>query len=218
MKLGVFVSGTDTGIGKTLVSSLLVSSLKSFGIRAGYFKPVQTGSESDSQTVMELSGISESCVPSPTYQFEKPQSPNRAAEGEGKQIQIDAILDDWKKLEDRAWVIEGAGGLLVPLNAKQTVRDLVSALGVKLVLVSSTRLGTINHTLLSIEAAKNAGITVAGIVLVGKEDPGLSSVLTEFSGVPVLAQIPLFPEVSSVLIQEKCVSYFPVPILKELYE
>jgi dethiobiotin synthase len=218
MKLGIFISGTDTGVGKTVVSSLLTSSLKSFGIRSGYFKPVQTGSDLDSQTVSQLTGIPVSNFPQPVYQFSLPQSPNRAAMAEGKQIHLKMIRDSWEKLDERSWVVEGAGGLLVPLNSHQTNRDLIMELGLRLLLVASTRLGTINHTLLTIEAAQRASIPVMGIVLTGEEDPGLEQVLFQHSRVPVITRVPRFLSLSSSVIRENGVNHFPIPVLRMLYE
>jgi len=201
MKTGIFISGTDTGVGKTLVSSLLVSSLHQNGIQTGYFKPIQTGSDKDTDTVCRLTGISESHFVQPAYEFLAPQAPNRAAMLEGKEVQLDYIVNYWNRLDNRTWVVEGAGGLLVPLNSRQTTRDLIHALNLRMILVASTRLGTINHTLLSVEAARAGGVSVEGIVLVGHEDPGLASVLTEFSGVPVIAQVPFLEVITPSVVR-----------------
>lgn len=104
MKIGIFVSGTDTDVGKTFVSSLLVSSLHSYGIKTGYFKPVQTGTDSDTQTVIRLTGVSNRNFPDPVYSFPEPMSPNRAAQLHHEEIQLDRIIETWEKLDDRAWV------------------------------------------------------------------------------------------------------------------
>jgi dethiobiotin synthase len=218
MKSGVFVSGTDTGVGKTLVSSLILSALRKNKIQSGYFKPIQTGSDLDSPTVAARVGVHLEEFPRPIYQFQAPQAPSRAAQAEGKEIQLDSIVQGWQCLENQHWIVEGAGGLLVPLNSKQTIRDLVKALGLRLVLVSSTRLGTINHTLLSLEAAKSANIDVAGIVLVGDPDPGLEESLSDFSDTPILAGIPLFQSVSAELVQEKGAEFFTKKILNSLFQ
>jgi dethiobiotin synthase len=218
MKLGLFVSGTDTGIGKTLVSSLLVSSLRSFGIRTGYFKPVQTGTDLDTPRVADLSGLPLSHFPEPSYYFAEPAAPYRAALHEGTEIQIDHILQSWNKLDDRAWVIEGAGGLLVPLNAKQTMRDLIHALGCRVVFVASTRLGTLNHTLLTLESAQSAGLPIAGLILNGSEDPELESILAKLTDVPVIAKVPTFSATDPHVIQEKAPLCFSASILRLLYE
>ena len=218
MKLGIFVTATDTGIGKTIVSSLLLSSLRSYSIRAGYFKPIQTGLELDTARVAELTGMPEDKFPAPAYSFPEPLAPSRAAQIHDQCIQIDSILEQWKGLDDRAWIVEGVGGLMVPLNPKNTVLDLVHAMGLKVLLVASTRLGTINHTLLTAHAAKAAGVSIAGIILVGEEDPGLDSLLVEFTGVPVLGRIPFLSELSPSQIQEKGSQYFPFVALRALFD
>ncbi len=217
-KSGLFITGTDTGIGKTGVSSLLVSALRSFDLQPGYFKPIQTGSDLDTLTVSHLSGIPAFEWPKPVYQLSLPAAPYQAAQAENTQIELDRIVKVWKGLDHRNWVVEGAGGLLVPLNAKQTIRDLIQVLHLKLLIVSSTRLGTINHTLLTIEAAKKSNIEIVGIVLIGDENVGLTSILTEFSGgVPVLARIPFFENLSPSLVADQCTHYFSTSTLRMIY-
>lgn len=218
MKLGIFVTGTGTKIGKTIVSSFLASSLRSFSIRTGYFKPIQMGTENDTMTVSNLTGISMSKLPHPTYSFPEMMAPSRAAAQRGIEIQLDKIVQDWIEFDHRAWIVEGHGGLLVPLNRKKTNRDLNRMLELKTLVVSSTSLGTINHTLLTVETAKNSGLTVAGIVLVGDDDTGLDSLLTDLSGVPVIARVPHFPDLSPSLVQDLGVSLFPASTLSLLFE
>lgn len=218
MKLGLFVSGTDTGVGKTIVSSLMLSALKSLAVRTGYFKPIQTGTDLDTPRVAELTEIPLSKFPNPVYSLAMPAAPSRAASAEGIQIQLDLILKAWNELDDRAWVVEGAGGLLVPLNQKQTIRDLIQILGLRLLLVASTRLGTLNHTLLTIEAARTRGIEVRGIVLVGDEDPGLEKALSSWTEIPILTRIPQAADLSPTWIQENGPKYFSSANLKWLYD
>lgn len=225
MTNGLFISGTDTGIGKTLVSSLLVAALGTYGrahgFSPGYFKPIQTGTDLDTETVGRLSGISGECLPNPTYQFALPAAPSRAAEHEGAEIHLGHVVKHWISLSEfsgRRWVVEGAGGLLVPVNKNQTIRDLICALKIPLLLVASTRLGTINHTLLSLEAARLAGISLKGIVLVGESDSNLDEVLTSFSGVPVVTQIPILNSVTPEAITALGAEYFSENVLRSLYE
>jgi dethiobiotin synthase len=194
---GIFVTGTDTNVGKTWVSTLLVAALKKKKIPVGYFKPVQTGLDSDTAQVRIQTGLPEEDAPPPAYFFPQPMAPARAAslanDGAGVQIQLDSIFHYWKNLPnfaDRWWVVEGAGGLMVPLNSKHVIRDLIGAFGLKTLVVSSTRLGTINHTLLTLEAAKAAGVDVVGVVLNGQDDPGLEKVIEDYSNVPVIANVP----------------------------
>lgn len=189
---GVFITGTDTNVGKTTFSALLVSALKRRQNLVRYFKPIQTGRDSDTATVARLARLTSNDVSEPIYEFPEPISPNRAALLNGQEIEIDRIKTTFLMngcLSDAFRVIEGAGGLLVPINAKQTVRDLALALGFPLVIVASTRLGTINHTLLTVEAARTAGCRILGLVLNGEEDHGLAKLLAELTDLPVLANI-----------------------------
>jgi dethiobiotin synthase len=218
MKLGIFVTGTDTGIGKTLVSGLLLAALRSYGIKSGYFKPVQTGSDLDTHTVSHWSGIHLDRLPNPTYLFPEPIAPYTAAKMHGQEIQLDQIQQEWHQLDERAWVVEGAGGLLVPLNGRQTNRDLIQALELRTLIVASTRLGTINHTLLTLEAAEKVGLPLCGIVLNGPEEVGVESILSEYSSVPIIAKVPQLPNLSPAVIQEVAAQYFPVTTLRQLYE
>src|SRR5690242_16585587 len=115
MNQGIFVTGTDTGIGKTIVSSLLVSALKSSGRKCGYFKPIQTGSDHDFETLKKLANLTDEECPRPTYLYEEPAAPYLAANNLGESLQLDRVLKDWQALSSRFWVVEGVGGLLVPL-------------------------------------------------------------------------------------------------------
>ncbi len=187
---GIFVSGTDTHIGKTVTSALLVSALKSNGIPAGYFKPIQTGPDSDTQTVTTLAALSRQEFVPPVYYFPQPLAPSQAAELNQSVIELENVRRSWQELPRRTWVVEGAGGLLVPLNAKQTIRDLVQLLELDLMVVASTRLGTINHTLLTLEAAQTKGIQVRGIVLVGEPNAMLVKTISNFHPEVPIIQVP----------------------------
>lgn len=218
MKKGIFVSGTDTGVGKTVVSSLILSSLKSFGNSSGYFKPIQTGSDLDTPSVAELTGSEVEEFPSPVYQLALPAAPYVAAMHERKQIQIDLVAQKWNALDSKYWVVEGAGGLLVPLSPRHTIRDLIQALNLRLLIVSSTRLGTMNHTLLTVEAAKASQIPIAGIVLVGEKDPYLRSVLEEHSSVSVITHVPEMNFISKNEIQNMAKICFSEAIIQRIFE
>ena len=192
-KAGIFVTGTDTGVGKTLVSSLLLASLDELGLQPGYFKPIQTGTDDDSLTVQNLIGLSADRILAPSYRFSLPAAPSRAADYEKSEIKTSQILSRWKTAADGVWIIEGAGGLLVPIsrNEKQfLVVDLISLLEVPVLIVASTRLGTINHTLLTLEVARQRGLSLFGVILSGPKDPGLKETLEEFGKFRILAEIP----------------------------
>ncbi len=196
---GVFVTGTDTGVGKTLSSALLFSALRANGIPAGYFKAVQTGDDDDTRTIERLTGASG--LPRPAYSFSLPAAPSRAARAEGRRVELATIRERFLALPEKFWIVEGAGGLLVPLNEREVIRDLVRELELPLVIVASTRLGTINHTLLTLESARRAGLEVLGLVLTGKSDPGLEETLAERDPARVLARIPELAQVTPGQVQ-----------------
>ncbi|MFZ4736676.1 MAG: dethiobiotin synthase [Bradymonadia bacterium] len=213
----VFITGTDTGVGKTTVSALLLSALVQAGHRAAYFKPAQTGDDDDTATVHRLTGVP--YLP-PTFRFEAPHAPWRAAHLAGSTIEPLRIIEAWSRrpLMD-AWIVEGAGGLTVPLTATFDYRDLAAALGLPVLVVASTRLGTINHTRLTVEAARRAGLVVVGVVLNGTPDPGLDEALERllgFEGVRVLAHVPPLPEITPALIARIAPSVFHLEVMRAL--
>ncbi|MCE2746055.1 MAG: dethiobiotin synthase [Burkholderiales bacterium] len=183
----LFVTGTDTGIGKTITSAWLCKHWQ-----ADYWKPVQSGLEggSDSEWIARLSG----CAVHPeTYRLSQPLSPHQAADIDGVKIQLsDFVLPQAERL-----VVEGAGGCLVPLNWRETMLDLMKDLSSCALLVARSGLGTINHTTLSLRALKAAGVPVLGVVMVGETNPANREAIEHFGEVPVLAELPVFSELSS---------------------
>lgn len=183
---GVFVSGTDTGVGKTLVSACLT---RAWG--ASYWKPVQTGvaaEPGDSETVTALAGLSPDRLHPPAAVFDAPLSPHAAAALEGRTVRLaDVALppDDGRPL-----VAEGAGGLMVPFSDGALMIDVAEKLAMPVVLVARSGLGTINHTLLSLEALRRRGVPIAGVVMSGPLNPGNRDALERFGRVRVLAEIP----------------------------
>jgi adenosylmethionine-8-amino-7-oxononanoate aminotransferase len=182
--MNVFVTGTDTGIGKTLVAACLV---RAWGM--DYWKPVQTGlaeEAGDAATVRRLTGIAAERVHPSTYEFQAPLSPEAAAALEGRQVEIDAFsLPE----SERGIVIEGAGGLLVPLDGQHLMIDLIARLGCPVILVARSGLGTINHTLLSIAAMRDRGLDVLGVVLVGASNAGNRQAIEAHGGLAVIAEL-----------------------------
>jgi dethiobiotin synthetase len=165
-----FVTGTDTGIGKTTVAALLCAALD-----AMYWKPIQTGvrgsedAASDRRTVIRLAGIPASQTIPENHIFKPPVSPHLAAERAGVRIDLRAV-----KLPRIApgenLIVEGAGGVLVPINKRETMADLMRRLKLPVLLVARTALGTINHTLLSVAALRAARLKVHGVIMVGPRD------------------------------------------------
>jgi dethiobiotin synthase len=180
----LFITGTDTGVGKTLLSALLVAAL-----RRKYWKPIQTGAceETDRQTVMRVADVSEDNTYREAYIFDPPVSPHLAAEQQGIEIDFERIR---RPSSASALIIEGAGGLLVPINSKQLMLDLIMYLKTPVVIASRTTLGTINHSLLSVAAARNAGLDIRGVVMIGHENSENSRTIERYGNVPVIGSIP----------------------------
>jgi malonyl-CoA O-methyltransferase len=182
---GVFVTGTDTGIGKTLVSACLAHRLG-----ADYWKPAQTGTQDgddDTATVAALARLPPERIHPPRHRFAAPLSPEAAAAMEGASIRLE---DFTLPATHRPLVVEGAGGVLVPIGGGATMADLMVSLGLPVVLVARTTLGTINHTLLSLAALRARGLTVAGVVLVGRPNQGNRDAIAAHGSVRILAEIP----------------------------
>jgi dethiobiotin synthetase len=178
------VCGTDTDVGKTVVSALMVQ-----GLGASYWKPVQCGLEGggDSDRVRELLGLPTDRVLPEAYRLKAPVSPHWAAEQEGQRIEAEqlALPEVLGPL-----VVETAGGLLVPLRLDWLQIDQLHLWNLPVLLVARSGLGTLNHTLLSVEALRQRGIPLLGIVLNGPPHPNNAATLNALAGAPVLAQLP----------------------------
>ncbi len=173
------IAGTDTDVGKTVVSALLVRALRAAGRPVGYFKPVQCGPDDDTATVRELSGLEAAQSPRPAYALTKPASVDQAAAADGVEVTVAGVL---KKIEEKTsqplkrgnaatWLIELAGGLRVPFNAREDQSDLLRGLAAPIVLVARSGLGTLNHTLLTLEALESRRLRVVALFLVGPPHP-----------------------------------------------
>ena len=185
----IIVTGTDTGIGKTIVSAGLVQALG-----ASYWKPVQSGleEETDSEIVARLAG---GPVLPEAVRLELPASPHISAEAEGVRIDHAALsLPE----TPRPLVVEGAGGLMVPLDDETTFLDLFARWGAPVVLVARTALGTINHALLSLSALRARGVPVAGVIFSGEAAPRVERTIAEMGHAAHLGRLgrldPLTPE------------------------
>jgi dethiobiotin synthetase len=200
---GFFVTATDTGVGKTVVTAALAHALGEHGLRVALCKPVQSGNLAsdaggDVAVLIRLSGVAARVEDVSVYAFAAPLAPRVAAEREGVTVELEPILARVLGLGERhdAVLVEGAGGLLVPLAGGLTVADLACRLGYQLVVVARPGLGTVNHTALTVEAARRRGLTVAGVVLNGCRDGLDASVadnprlIEELTGVPVIGRTP----------------------------
>ncbi|MFO7478881.1 MAG: dethiobiotin synthase [Methyloceanibacter sp.] len=182
--LGFFVTGTDTDVGKTVVSAWLVGRLG-----ACYWKPVQAGNhpETDSDIVARLSGASADRILPEAYVLPEPIAPHEAARRAGTAIDMAKLVPP---ACDRLLVVEGAGGLMVPLTGNAFVIDLAEELNLPIILVARSTLGTINHTLLSLEAIRRRGLTLAGVVINGPETPHNRAAIERYGRVEIIAEIP----------------------------
>ena len=193
---GFFIAGTDTDVGKTFVSSLIVQALKHLEIDPYYYKPVASGGTVDIDTVRKYGQMDEQTSACPIV-FNTPCSPHLASELEGRPIDKDQMLEACQNIiENTAFpIIEGAGGTLVPLlRSGFDLDDLMLALDLSVILVTRTGVGTINHTLLTLEYMKMKGIRVAGIIFNGYEcgpfEKDNIKLIKERSGIPVIGVIP----------------------------
>jgi dethiobiotin synthetase len=183
-----FVTGTDTGVGKTAVSALLCAALDAI-----YWKPIQTGSRegTDRNTVMRLAAMGRSRTRPESYIFSPPVSPHLAARLAGTRIELRKINSP-ETAANEGLIAEGAGGVLVPINRTQLMTDLMRHLGFPVLLVARTSLGTINHTLLSLAALRGARLEIRGVVLVGERNSENRKAIEHYGNVSVIGWLPLF--------------------------
>jgi len=163
---GLFVIGTDTGVGKTLVATSLVRRWVAQGHRVAVCKPCETGEGNDAEQLGRAVGRPLSRALVNPYRFMLPAAPAIAARREGTALQLDTIVSAVRTLAAEAdrVIVEGAGGLLVPFTPTATCADLIEQLGLPVLLVARTALGTINHTLLTVEALRTRRIPLVGVV------------------------------------------------------
>jgi dethiobiotin synthetase len=195
-----FISGIGTGIGKTLIAALLTEAL-----RADYWKPVQAGVDpgTDSSWVASMVSNSDTIIHPETYKLKLAASPHIAARKENIQIEISRIVDDFKQMNpNRPLVIEGAGGLMVPLNEAEFVADLVKELNARLILVSRNYLGSINHSLLTAKLCQSYSLDVAGWVF-NDQYMDYEQEIVDWSGYPALFSLPFFKSVTKQTIHEE---------------
>ncbi len=188
-----FVSGIGTGIGKTFVSAILAEALM-----ADYWKPVQAGFDegTDNQTVRRLISNAQTVIHPETYRLRLPASPHIAAREENIRIDCGLILDQFRQMKsDRPLIVEGAGGLLVPLNDSDLVIDLAEKLEAKLILVSRNYLGSINHSLLTAESCRNRALPVSGWIF-NDQFMNYESDIVSLSGIPAICSIPFIKDIS----------------------
>ncbi len=209
---GVFITGTDTGVGKTIIAAAVARALKMRGVNVGVMKPVETGCRMDSEEglvpadgaflkyMAECDTALTDIVP---YRFETPVAPLVASGIEGRAIRKEVILSTFEEIAGNHdfMVVEGVGGLMVPVSRDLLVCDLVRLLDLPVIVVAGNTLGVLNHTLLTVKAAGNEGIRVAGVVINHTHSPHGDiaedtnpGVLKELLSVPVIGVFPYLEE------------------------
>jgi dethiobiotin synthetase len=193
MKL--FITGISTDVGKTIASAIITEALE-----ADYWKPIQAGDldHSDSHKIQNYISNNKSVIHENSYKLNTAASPHLAAEKEGITIDLKNIIEP---KTNNHLVIEGAGGVLVPLNSNDFVIDLVQP-DYKIIIVSRHYLGSINHTLLTIEAIKNRGLTIAGIIFNGNENKATESIILKHSKLKFIGRIQEEPYFDQNVISE----------------
>lgn len=177
-----FVTGISTEVGKTIISAIITEALQ-----ADYWKPIQAGDlhNSDTHKVKKLISNTKTVFHKGAYDLQTPASPHLSAKLDNIEIEIDKII---RPKTENYLVIEGAGGLLVPLNEKHTIADLILPSD-KIILVSRHYLGSINHTLLTYEALKQRNLSIYGIIFNGKENNSSESIILEKTGIKYLGRV-----------------------------
>jgi dethiobiotin synthetase len=214
MAEGIFITGTDTGVGKTLIAAGLVAALKEQGIDVGVMKPLESGAPSfgsapiprDAVYLKEIAGVRDELDLINPYCFKAPLAPGVAAAEEGVEVDLQRIRVRYEELTARHpfMVVEGAGGILVPVAQGVLLPELIKLLDLPLLLVARSSLGTINHTLLSLYYCQQEGLEVRGVIMsksTPEADPAEASnaqVIAECSAVPLLGTFPYLKDYAGV--------------------
>ncbi|MEO9133166.1 MAG: dethiobiotin synthase [Sphingomonas sp.] len=198
----MIITGTDTDIGKTVFAAALAGALG-----ASYWKPVQAGMEGggDAVTVATLSGLPSERILPEAYRLQTPCSPHRAAEIDGLEIEIDRLT---LPVVQGALIVEGAGGVLVPITREILFADLFARWAQPVVLVARTGLGTINHSLLSIEALRSRGVSVLGVGFVGDSVEDSEATIARIGGVRRLGRLPHLAALNAATLRAAFLEHF----------
>lgn len=210
MRAGVFVTGTDTGVGKTVVGCAIAEMLRRRDIDVGVMKPIETGVGAqgplDAIALAEAAGVDDPMERICPQRFELPAAPSVAAAREGRSVDLVAIRSAFVELRERHafLLVEGAGGLLVPIAADYAMADLMGELGLPVLVVARGVLGTVNHTLLTLEAIERRRLPLAGVVIshgprpISTADAQNLVVLRGQLGTRLLGEVPPLPPEAAV--------------------
>jgi dethiobiotin synthetase len=194
MYRGLFVTGTDTNVGKTVVCAALFHRYRARS-SLRYWKPIQTGIEQDDDTanVRQLGACEEEELLCEGIRLPRPVSPHLAAALAGQTIDLTTLTGPIASRSARTrWIVEGAGGVLVPINDAHTMADVMTHLRLPVLIVARSTLGTINHTLLTLEALRARSARIAGVVMVGHPNADNRRAIEQYGKTDVLAEMPLF--------------------------
>ena len=213
---GLFVTGTDTGVGKTVAAAALMHHFRGVA-PLRYWKPIQTGIEidDDTATVRRLGACSEDELFDQGVRLPMPVSPHLAARWVGQRIDLAELRglignDDF----DTTWIVEGAGGLLVPINETQTMADWIAYLALPVLVVARSGLGTINHTLLTLEALQARSLRVAGVMMIGEPNADNRAAIEKYGHAPVVAEMPFLTPLDPGLLAAWSVTHLDAEFLR----
>ena len=199
MVRGLLITGTDTNVGKTTVAAAVMLRYRNLH-RLKYWKPIQTGIEidDDTRTVRELTRCADNELHPSGIRLRNPLAPYLSAKLSGTRITIEKVVAHiGTDPESVRWIVEGAGGVLVPINESETMIDLMTALGIPVVIAARSSLGTINHTLMTLEALRHRKLETAGVVMVGERNAANREAIETFGKVAVIDEIPHFDALTS---------------------
>jgi dethiobiotin synthetase len=231
MPKGFFITGTDTGVGKTIIAGAIIKALGLMGLKAGGMKPIESGCSREGKVLIPFDGMflkqtarmDEPISLITPCCFETPLAPLPASELELKKISIPSIRNAFARLSLKydAMVVEGIGGLLVPIRKNYTVLDLAEELGLPIIVVAKPGIGTINHTMLTVNYALSQGLDVAGVIvnysmqpensLAEKTNPKL---LSQICPVPVIGLFPYMKEITEEEIERAVRKNFDIEVLR----
>jgi dethiobiotin synthetase len=233
MKAGFFITGTDTGVGKTVIAAALIKAFQAHGLNACGMKPIETGCSrvgnnlypSDGMFLKKVARMDEAIPHVTPYCFENPVAPSLASEMEGREVSVSTIIKTFDVLARKyhSVVAEGVGGILVPIRKDYYVVDLIREMDLPLIVVSRPSLGTINHTLLTVRYALKEHIRVSGIIInftrpadgtVAENTNPL--VLQQVSPVPILGVFPHLKSLDDEVLERGAMKYLNIAeILKQ---
>ena len=211
---GYFISGTDTGVGKTVVTACLLAFYHKKRVTTGVMKPIETGvdpacsseASSDAKFLLEVSGNQDELEEVCPIRLKPAASPLQASRMSNQPVDIDLIMENYNQLQTRhdQMLVEGVGGLMVPIKSDYMILDLIKDLQLPLIIVSRIALGTLNHTLLTLKIAQETKIEIAGIILnhqrsgpLNNVELGQADLIQELSGIPILGECPFLGPIST---------------------